>query len=158
MDVKEVTLNYTITSKASLSTLVCALPCLQVPNYLQFFSFAQTVSSPSFVSLNLYVASAIDDILVTKETITAVATALKTELRLYGRETHALEKKKPLDFGALSPEVVALHAMRANKISVSNVEKSSMWDTQPPAGWDFLESAEKKIHKMQTLDLVIKMR
>ena len=86
-----------------------------------------------------------EDIIVDDNITKAVAASMVIELKLYAQQSHAYEKKERLKFGSLSPEVVALHALQADKIArISRTQEidAALWKDNPPEGWDILEEAE----------------
>ena len=61
-----------------------------------------------------------------------------SELKNYAKECLVFEKTDPFEFGSLSPEVVALHAIQADEMDRTsrNTEKSKRWKTNLPNGWE----------------------
>ena len=86
-----------------------------------------------------------EDIIVDDNITKAVAASMVTELKLYAQQSHAYEKRERLKFGSLSPEVVALYALQADKIArTSRTQEidAALWKDNPPEGWDILEEAK----------------
>lgn len=83
-----------------------------------------------------------EDIIVDEKTTRAVASAMVSELKNYAKECRDFEKKDRFNFGSLSPEAVALHAIQADIMDrTSRTEKSKCWETNLPDGWEILKAA-----------------